>query len=110
MKIDNTEKIPLINENLKFRQDEKGLITIDIENKGIFDKIAQKLFSKPNLSHIHLDKIGSFIWRSIDSKRNITEIYHSIEEEFGEKEQYLFERTRRFFQSLNAYGLIKFKK
>ena len=109
MKTHNTERIPVINENLKFRKDKNGLVTIDIENKGIMNRIAQKLLNKPVFSHIHLDRAGSLIWQCIDNKRSITKISHIIEEEADEKDQYSLERTRRFFQSLKAYGLIKYK-
>ena len=42
------------------------LVVLDIENTGAFNKLAQKLFGKPRVSHVHLDEFGSFVWKCID--------------------------------------------
>lgn len=110
MKAHKLEKIPIIREKLSFRQDKKGLITIDIENKGFFAKIAQSFFHKPKISHIHLDEMGSFIWRSIDGERTVGQIADILEGKFGERTKPLYERTEKYFCSLNEYGFIKWKK
>lgn len=109
MKTNNLEKIPVISEKLSFRQNKKGLVTIDIENKGFFSKIAQRLFHKPKISHIHLDEMGSFIWLSIDGEKTVREISLALEESFGDRAKPLFERTSRYFGSLYEYGFIKWK-
>lgn len=110
MKRDKLGKIPVISEKLSFRQDKKRLVTIDIENKGFFSKIAQRLFHKPKISHIHLDEMGSFIWLSIDGEKTVKEISLALEEEFGDRTKPLFERTSRYFGSLYEYGFIKWKR
>ena len=110
MKRDNLGKIPVISEKLSFRQDKKKLVTIDIENKGFFSKIAQRLFHKPKISHIHLDEMGSFIWLSIDGEKTVREISLALEENFGDRAKPLFERTSRYFSSLYEYGFIKWKR
>ena len=33
----------------RFTVDEKGIVTLEIENKGFFNRLAQKLFKKCNL-------------------------------------------------------------
>ena len=38
------EKIPVKNENIQWKQDENGAVTLEIENTGFFNKIAQKFF------------------------------------------------------------------
>ena len=110
MKTHNLEKIPLIREKLSFRQDKRGFITIDIENKGFFAKITQRFFHKPKISHIHLDETGSYIWRSIDGERTVRQIADIIEDNFGERAKPYYERTERYFKSLYEYGFIKWKK
>lgn len=110
MKIRNLDKTPVISEKLSFRQNKRGFITIDIENKGLFAKIAQKMLHKPKISHIHLDEIGSFIWKSIDGEKNVRQISESLEEKSGDRAKPLFERTSRYFNSLYEYGFIKWKK
>lgn len=93
-----------------FSTDEKGVITLEIENKGVFNKVAQKLFKKPKISYIHLDEMGSFVWPLIDGERNITDIGVFVKEHFGEKAEPLYERLAKYFKVLESYGFIKFKK
>ncbi len=90
--------------------EENGVITLEIENKGVFNRIAQKLLKKPKISYIHLDEMGSFVWPLIDGERNITDIGVFVKEHFGEKAEPLYERLSKYFKVLASYGFIKFKK
>ncbi len=98
--------IPQINEGLNWTKDEQGIVTLEIENKGIFNKIAQKLLKKPKISYVHLDELGSYIWLQIDSKRNLTEIGTIVKEHFGEKAEPLYERLAKYFEILKSYNFI----
>ena len=66
------ERIPKRPENLEFTVGEDNIVTLNIENKGAFNRIAQKLFKRPKISYVHLDEMGSFIWPIMDGKMNIT--------------------------------------
>lgn len=103
------EKCPVRPEWLKWSTDDSGMITLDIENKGVFNKIAQKLFKKPEISHIHLDEIGSFVWPMIDGEATVMEMGGPLEEHFGEKAQPTYERLAKFFQILESYGFVEWK-
>lgn len=94
----------------RFTVDENSIVTLEIENKGVFNKIAQKLFKKPKISYIHLDEMGSFIWPYIDGKRDITEIGVLVREHFGDKAEPLYERLSQYFKTLESYGFIEFNK
>ena len=94
----------------RFTVDENSIVTLEIENKGVFNKIAQKLFKKPKISYIHLDELGSFIWPYIDGKRDITEIGVLVREHFGDKAEPLHERLSQYFKTLESYGFIEFNK
>ncbi len=96
-------------ENIKWSTDENGIVTIEIENKGVFNKIAQRLFKKPKISYIHLDETGSFVWPLIDGEKNIIELGRYVEEKFGEKANPLYERLSKYFQILESYKFIYFK-
>ena len=63
--------VPQINEGLNWNKDENGIVTLEIENTGLFNRIAQKIFKKPKISYVHLDELGSFVWLLIDGKTNI---------------------------------------
>lgn len=100
------ERKPIRNENLGWKED-NGNVTIEIENKGVFNTLAQKLFRKPKISYVHLDEMGSFIWPIIDGEKTITEIGEVVREHFGENANPLYERLVKYFQILESYRFIK---
>ena len=101
--------IPSQKEGMRWSADEKGIVTLEIENKGLFNSIAQKLFKKPKISYIHLDELGSFVWPIIDGEKNITAIGVLVEVHFGEEAHPLYERLAKFFQILESYGFVSLK-
>ena len=100
------ERVP-VRADIKWSADEDGKVTLEIENKGVFNRIAQKLFKKPKTSYVHLDETGSFVWPLIDGEKDIIEIGKVVEAEFGEKANPLYERLATYFRILNSYGFIK---
>ena len=103
------EKIPVCPSHIEWSADESGMVTLDIENKGIMNRIAQKLLNKPKISHIHLDEIGSFVWPLIDGGRKISDMGAPLEEHFGEKAQPTYERLAEFFRILESCGFVEWK-
>lgn len=103
------EKIPVKNADIGWNSDENGIVTLEVQNRGAFNRIAQKLIKKPKTSYIHLDENGSFVWPLIDGARDITEIGKLVDEHFGEKAHPLYERLAKFFQILDSYGFINWK-
>lgn len=103
------EKIPVRPETIKWSMDENGVVTLDIENTGVFNRVAQKLLKKPKVSHIHLDEMGSFVWPLLDGNKNIIELGRLVEAEFGEKADPLYERLAKYFQILDSYQFIEWK-
>ena len=103
------EKIPGRSTKIRWTSDKEGIITLEIDNVGIFNKLAQKLLKKPPVSYVHLDKFGSFVWQLIDGEKNIISIGESVKEEFGENAEPLYERLAKFFQILESYNFISFK-
>lgn len=102
------EKKPMRNSDIVWKTDDNGVITLEVENKGFFNKIAQKLFKKPKISYIHLDEMGSFVWPIIDGERDIISIGEDVKAHFGEKAEPLYERLAKYFQILESYGFVKF--
>lgn len=103
------EKIPLKNPEINWTIDDNGIVTLEVENKGIANTIAQKLLKKPKISFIHLDENGSFVWPLIDGERDIIEIGKLVEAHFGEKANPLYERLVSFFQILENYSFVQWK-
>lgn len=87
--------------------DEQGMVTILVKNKGVFNKLAQKFLKKPEISQIHLDQMGSFIWPLMDGKQTIYDIAGLVHEEFGEKAEPLYNRLVQYMKNLESYGFIK---
>ena len=101
------ELIQKIPEKYAYTVGDDGIVTLHIENKGVFNKIAQKFFKKPKVSYVHLDEMGSFIWPVMDGKKDITEIGKLVDEKFGETAHPLYERLAKYFQILDSYGFVE---
>lgn len=104
------ERIPVRKEGIAWSADAGGLVTLEIENKGIANKIAQKLLKKPKISYIHLDETGSFVWPLIDGNKSILDIGSLVDGHFGEKAHPLYERLAKYFQILDSYNFITWSK
>ena len=104
------EKIPSRKEKFRWTSDEKGIVTIEIDNKGFYNRLLQKIAKKPPVTYIHLDENGSFVWTQIDGQRDIIKIGELVEEHFGEKSHPVYERLVKFFAMLERAGFIEFKK
>ena len=89
--------------------EEDGLVTLHIENKGIFNFLAQKLLKKPRVSHIHLEKTGSFLWRFFDGKKTIFELGQELKKEFGDEAEPLYERLVPYIKTMASYKFIEIK-
>ena len=101
------ERRPGRPKNIEWSEDDSGAVTLNIENTGVFNKIAQKLFKKPRISYIHLDEIGSFVWPIIDGEKTITDIGIMVEEHFGDEAKPIYERLAKYFQILDSYGFVE---
>ena len=100
------EKIPMRPEEIGWSTDEKGIVTLDT---GVMNRIAQKLFHKPKVTHVHLDATGSFVWPLLDGKKNIIELGELVKEQFGEEAEPLYPRLAKFFQILDSYHFLKWQ-
>lgn len=106
--INYLDLIPERNEALRWHRDLKERIVLEVENKGIMNKVAQSLFHKPRFTKVHLDKLGTFIWPLIDGTRTVADIADLVKEEFGEEAEPLYPRIVKYFQIVESYSFIKF--
>ncbi len=102
------DKIP-VKGKLPFTAGDKGIVTLQVENKGAMNKIAQLIFEKPKISYIHLDEFGSFVWNEIDGKKDVFTIGRAVKARFGEKAEPLYERLSQYIQTLEKYGFAEIK-
>lgn len=103
------DRIPVRKEEINWSTDDEGKVTLQMENKGVANRIAQKLLKKPEISFIHLDENGSFIWPLLNGEMTVFEIGELVEEHFGEKAHPLYERLSQYIRTLEKYGFIEYK-
>lgn len=103
------ERVPCRPASIAWTTDGEGIVTLEIENTGWANRIAQKLFGRPKVSFIHLDKIGSFVWPLMDGEKDIAALGRLVEEKFGEEAHPLYERLAQFFRILDSYHFVEWK-
>lgn len=100
--------IPEKNRAIRWHRDLKERIILEIENKGVFNSIAQKVFGRPRFTKVHLDEMGTFVWPVIDGEKTVTDIAALVHEQFGEKAEPLYPRMVKYFQIMESYHFVKF--
>ena len=103
------ERRPMRAEHIRWTTDENQIITLEIDNTGAFNKIAQVLFKKPKVSYVHLDEMGSFVWPLLDGEKDIVALGVLVKEHFGEAAEPLYERLAKYFQILESYSFVEWK-
>lgn len=94
---------------LTWNEDEEGIITLEVENTGIFNRIAQKLFKRPKFTKVHMEKYGSFLWRLIDGERTVMELADLQKAEFGDEVEPLYPRVAKYMQIMESYHFISLR-
>ena len=101
------DRIPARAASIKWKANSEGMVTLEIENTGWVNRIAQLLFGRPKISYIHLDELGSFVWPLMDGKMDITALGKLVDTAFGEKAHPLYERLAQYFRILDSYHFIQ---
>lgn len=93
--------------NRKYDWDmEDGYVTVHVVHDGFYDRIAQKFFHRPRISHIRLEEFGSFLWQRMDGRRSILELADLLKEEFGDRVEPLYPRVARYMRMLQNNRFI----
>lgn len=98
--------IPVRASGLEWTQDDEGIVVLEVENTGIFNRIAQKLFKRPKVTKVHLERFGSFLWPLIDGERTVTKLADRLKEQFGEEAEPLYPRVAKYMQIMESYHFI----
>lgn len=106
--INYLDLIPQRNEALRWHTDSKERMVLEVENTGIFNTIAQKLFHKPRFTKVHMDEMGTFVWPLIDGERTVADIALLVKAQFGEAAEPLYPRIVKYFQIMESYQFVKF--
>ncbi len=100
------DSVPVRSADRPWRVKDDGLVEVDMENKGFYHSIAQKLFKKPRISHIALDKHGSAVWKSIDGANTVMDIIRVMEREFPKEKDRMLDRVVTYLATLQTNGFI----
>lgn len=98
--------IPERASGLAWTQDDEGIVVLEVENTGVFNRMAQKFFKRPKVTKVHMEQFGSFIWPFIDGKRTVTELANLLKERFGEEAEPLYPRVAKYMQIMESYHFI----
>ena len=91
---------------LNYHKNDDGCIVLDIENKGFFNKTAQKLFKKPRFSHIKTDVYGTVLWESLDGKNTVNEVINIMKDTFPNEKEKMLDRCIHFLYILEKNKFI----
>ena len=100
--------VPIKNPEIQYHTDEKGIVTVEIEWKGFYHRIAQKFFHRPRVSDVKMDELGSFVWLAIDDSKDVHQLSLELEAKFPKMEKPL-SRLIKFLEILHDNHLIYWK-
>jgi hypothetical protein len=101
--------IPLRNRSIKWEKDEKGEISLVIQQrKRLWVKIISKLFMIPSNRVVALDEIGSFVWEMCDGTNNVGYIISSLSNKYSLTRKEAEVSLLAFFRQLGKRGFVGF--
>ena len=100
--------IPVKNPEIEYETDENDRVTVYIEWKGFYHRIAQKFFHRPRVSDVKLDDYGSFVWLAIDDMKDVHQLSKELDSRFPKMEKSL-SRLIKFLEILHDNRLIHWK-
>ena len=100
--------VPIKNPDIEYQTGDNGKVTVFIEWKGFYHRIAQKFFHRPRVSDIQLDDYGSFVWLAIDDHKDVHQLSKELDARFPNMEKSL-SRLIKFLEILRDNHLIRWK-
>ncbi|MBR5866361.1 MAG: PqqD family protein [Spirochaetaceae bacterium] len=88
-------------------RNEEGSVTLDIENKGFFNRIAQSLFHQPKVSHIALDNYGSALWLLLDGENTVFDVINKMKDIFPAEQDRMLDRVITFIHTLQVNKFVE---
>ena len=102
--------IPQTHPAVTWSMSDDNRITLHVNNKGFYNRIAQILFKRPKVSHIELDEYGSVVWNNITGQITVEELGKRLKIKFGEKVESLYERLVKYLIILQNNRFIILEK
>jgi hypothetical protein len=95
----------------EFRDEENGTVTVFIPRfgDGRVGSVLERLFRSAPVA-LHLDEMGTAVWRLCDGRRSVYEIGGSLQTQFGERIDPVYERLGAFLHQMKRAGIIEWRK
>ena len=107
LKLNLLDCTPVREPDLKWTEDENGIITLHRTHTTFTDRLAHKITKKPlRQSHITLEAFGSFLWKNMDGRTTLRDLANMLKDEFGEKAEPLYPRLEKYVVTLKNNKLI----
>ena len=87
-----------------------GYVYLIFHHDKAIEKFLRRLVKKPAVSDIKLDDLGTFVWQSIDGKKNVYEIGKDLKKKFGNRCEPVYDRLIMYLRYLSKKGWIAFEK
>lgn len=111
MKSENyLDLIPRHSDRISYEKTDDGQVTLLIENKGVFNRVMQKIAGKPRITRVDTQGQGSFVWLCIDGEKSVFEIARALENEFGDAAEPVYERLLTYLHMLQRCGFVEMTK
>ncbi|WP_423362970.1 PqqD family peptide modification chaperone [Mycoplasma sp. P36-A1] len=90
-------------DGLEYEVDENGIVTILIKQDHRIQKILRKIKVKiPEYSRMSLDKHASTVFQLIDGNRTVDDIAKVLKDQYGFKDEGLYENLLLFLNHIEA--------
>lgn len=100
------DSIPVRDGKHPWRMTADGTAEVDMEHTGFYDRIAQKIWKKPRVSHIALDKYGTVVWKNMNGENTVADIVRIMEASFPDETDRMLDRVVTFTATLQRSGFI----
>ena len=100
--------VPVKNPEVEYETGDDGIVTVYIEWKGFYHRIAQKFFKRPRVRDVNLDGYGSFVWLAIDDVKDVHQLSKELDAKYPKMEKSL-SRLIKFLEILHDNHLIRWK-
>ena len=93
-----------------FRDRDDGTVDVLVPRFGNdwFGRILKRYVKDKPIS-LHLDDIGTAVWRLCDGRRSVYEIGGSLKEEFGDRIEPVYDRLGMFLHQAKKAGIIDWR-
>lgn len=94
--------------DVDWREDDEGRVAVTRRKFGPVGSALLRLVRiRPTLT-VHLDPLGSEVWRLLDGKRTVAEVLAELQSEFPDEPD-LADRLGQYLSSLASHRLVRFR-